>query len=195
MLPANCALAVSNKWHQVGPPSDWHAEAPLRYLLARQHYMLIDGAGLSENSAILAYVAALRPEAGLFPSWDDPRAQAESIGGMSFCSGTLHPIVRGIANPQRITTGETAGVRAMAIELAGKAFNQAENRLEANGWWLGEWSIVDVYLHWAFGVATANGFDPAPFPALTRLTERLSERASFRRMTEINQQARAALQG
>ena len=157
-------------------------------------YLLIDGQGLSENSAILAYVAALRPQAGLFPDWDDSRARAESIGGMSFCAGTLHPIVRGLANPQRITTGETAGVRAMAMELAGKAFKLAENRLEAHGWWLGEWSIVDVYLQWAFGLATNNGFDPAPFPALTGLTERLSQRPAFRRMIEINQQSRAALQ-
>ena len=163
--------------------------------LGKVPYLLIDGAGLSENSAILAYIAALRPEAGLFPSWDDPRARAESIGGMSFCAGTLHPIVRGIANPQRVTMGETAGVREMAVELAGKAFKQAETRLETRGWWLGQWSIVDVYLHWAFGVATASGFDPAPYPALARLTARLSERPAFCRMVEINQQVSAALQG
>ena len=163
--------------------------------LGKVPFMLIDGDGLAENSAILSYVAALRPEAGLFPSWDDPRARADSIGGMSFCSGSLHPIVRGLANPQRMTTGETAGVREMATELAGKAFKQAEHRLQARGWWLGEWSIVDVYLHWAFGVATKNGFDPAPFPALAGLTGLLSERPAFRRMLEINQHAHASLQG
>ena len=158
-------------------------------------YLLIDGVGLAENSAILTYVAALRPAAGLFPSWDDPRMRAESVGGMSFCSGTVHPAVRGIANPQRLTTGETAGVKDKATELAGKAFKQAEYRIAERGWWLGEWSIVDVYLHWAFGVATNNGFDTAPFPELVRLSDRLTERASFRRMQQVNQQARDVLKG
>ena len=158
-------------------------------------YLLIDGVGLAENSAILTYVAALRPAAGLFPSWDDPRIRAESVGGMSFCSGTVHPAVRGIANPQRLTTGETAGVKEKATELAAKAFKQAEYRIAERGWWLGEWSIVDVYLNWAFGVAMNNGFDTAPFPELLRLTERLTERPSFQRMLEVNQQARDALKG
>jgi glutathione S-transferase len=158
-------------------------------------YLLIDGVGLAENSAILTYVAALRPGAGLFPTWDDPRMRAESVGGMSFCAGTIHPAVRGLANPQRLTTGETAGVKEKATELAGKAFKQAEYRIAARGWWLGEWSIVDVYLHWAFGVAIANSFDTAPFPELVRLTDRLSERPAFRRMLDVNQQARTTLKG
>ena len=158
-------------------------------------YLLIDGEGMAENSAILTYIAALRPAAGLFPSWDDPRMRAESVGGMSFCSGTLHPAARGLANPQRLTTGETDGVRARATELLGKGFKQAEYRIANRGWWLGEWSIVDVYLHWVFSVATKNGFETAPYPELARLTERLSERAAFRRMLDINAHNRTALAG
>ena len=150
---------------------------------------------MAENSAILTYIAALRPAAGLFPSWDDPRMRAESVGGMSFCSGTLHPAARGLANPQRLTTGETDGVRARATELLGKGFKQAEYRIANRGWWLGEWSIVDVYLHWVFSVATKNGFETAPYPELARLTERLSERAAFRRMLDINAHNRTALAG
>lgn len=158
-------------------------------------YLVIDGEGLAENAAILTYIAALRPAVELFPAQDDPRMRAEAVGGMSFCSGTLHPAVRGIVNPQRLTTGETDGVRAKATELLGKGFKQAEYRIASRGWWLGEWSIVDVYLHWAFATAANKGFDTAPFPELVRLTERLSERAAFRRMQEINAQNRAALAG
>ena len=163
--------------------------------LGKVPYLLIDGEGLSENAAILAYIAAIRPDAGLFPAGDDPRIHAEGIGGMSFCGGTLHPIIRGIANPQRMTNGEQAPVREKSIELANKAFKQAESRLAKRGWWLGEESIVDVYLHWTFGVACNNNFDATPFPQLARLTERLSERPAFRRMLEINQQARDAMKG
>ena len=162
--------------------------------LSKVPFLVIDGVGLGENSAILAYVAALCPAAGLFPGGSDPRMRGEVVGGMSFCSGTLHPAARALANPQRLTTGETAGVRERGFELLTKGFKQAEGQMAARGWWLGEWSIVDVYLQWVFGVATKNGFDAAPYPELARLTERLSERPAFRRMLSINDQAQASLQ-
>ena len=69
---------------------------------------------------------------------------------MSFCGGTLHPIVRGLANPARLTTGDGDGVREQSRYLATKSFGYAERRLAERGWWLGTVSIVDVYLNWAF---------------------------------------------
>ena len=155
--------------------------------------LVIDGVALSENTAILTYISLLRPEAGLFPASDDPRLRAEAVGGLSFCGATLHPAVRGILNPQRLTTGDGAPVREKSIQLAGKAFAEAEKRLIERDWWLGQWSIVDVYLNWAFGVARSGGFDTSPFPQLERLRTRLSERASFARMLERDAEARAAL--
>lgn len=155
--------------------------------------LVIDGETLTENAAILVYIDALRPEAGLLPSDGSPRGRAETIAGLSFCSGTLHPQIRGILNPQRITGGDTAPVREKSIELATKSFSHAEKRIAAKGWWLGQWSIIDVYLQWAFSIAEKGGFDTAPYPQLMALRDRLSERAAFRRMLEIGEQSRAAL--
>jgi glutathione S-transferase len=157
--------------------------------LGKVPYLLIDGVGLGENAAVLSYIALLRPEAHLLPSPTDARQWAEAVGGMSFCGGTLHPAVRGIANPIRLTTGDIEGVRERATELANKAFKQANKRIGERGWWLGDWSIVDVYLHWAFEVATNRGLDAAPFPHLSALTERLMERPSFARMMGLKQRA------
>ena len=161
--------------------------------LGKVPLLMIDGEPLSENAAILTYISALKPDAGLFPSGDDARMRAEGVGGMSFCGGTLHPIVRGLANPQRLTTGEGAPVREKSTELANKSFKQAEQRLAARGWWLGEGSIVDVYLNWAFGVARKAGFDTAPFPLLDSLAAGLGEQPAFALMQEIDAQARAKL--
>lgn len=155
--------------------------------------LVIDGAPLTENAAILVYIASLRPAAGLFPPSFDPRAIAEAQGGLSFCGGTLHPIVRGIFNPGRLTTGDIDGVRARATELGIKAFGEAERRLAERGWWLGTWSIVDVYLNWAFSVASAGGFDTAPYPHLTGLKERLMARPAFARMMAGEAEARETL--
>lgn len=161
--------------------------------LGKVPHAVIDGVGLSENSAIITYLAMLRPDAGIFPRRDGPLALAETIGGLSFVGGTLHPIVRGLANPQRVTTTDGEGVREMSHKLATRCFAEVEARLTERGWFLGEPSIVDVYLRWALGVAEAGGFDLAAFPRLGNLTDRLRQLPAFVRMLQINEMLRVGL--
>lgn len=161
--------------------------------LGKVPLLLIDGEALSENAAILTYIAALRPEAGLFPVDPSPRLRAEAIGGMSFCGGTLHPQIRGLANPGRLTDGDVEPVRDKARALVKKSFAYAEQRLGSNGWWLGPWSIVDVYLSWAFTVARHAPFDITPFPLLAGHADRMADIPAFQRMREIDAEARKTL--
>ena len=161
--------------------------------LGKVPLLSIDGVPLTENAAILTYIAALRPEAGLFPDRADPRSRAEVVGGMSFVGGTLHPNVRGVANPQRMTTGDVEPVRECSSKLLAKAFAHAEKRIAANGWWLGERSLIDVYVNWAFSVAKVARFPVEAFPVLDGLAERLMEWPAFARMQEIEAQSIAAL--
>jgi glutathione S-transferase len=142
--------------------------------------LVIDGDPLTENAAILTYIAALRPEAGLFPTDPSPRVRADIAGGLSFCGGTLHPTIRGIANPSRMTTGDGAPVRSISPA-------------PARGWWLDEPSIVDVYLNWALSVARNAGFDVSELPLLATLRDRLMERPAFARMQEIEAESRTKL--
>jgi glutathione S-transferase len=145
--------------------------------------LLIDGVPLTENAAILTYIAGLRPKAELLPDDGTPAGRADLVGGLVFCAGTLHPQVRGIANPQRLTTGDGAPVREKATALAGKSFSEADRRIADRGWWLGQASVIDVYLNWAFITACRGGFASAPFPALAALAGRLAAgRPAFRRM-------------
>lgn len=155
--------------------------------------LVIDGVVLTENAAIQSYIAALRPKAGLFPQDGSPLTIGRQQAGLSFCGGTLHPIVRGLANPARITEGEPEGVRKKSIYLANKSFGYAEARIAAGGWWLDDWSLVDVYLNWAVSVAVSTGFDFTQFPALTSLRTRLMERPAFQRMLAIDDQSTATL--
>jgi glutathione S-transferase len=155
--------------------------------------LVIDGVVLTENAAIQTYLAALRPQAGLFPSDDSPLAAGRRQAGLSLCGGTLHPIVRGLANPLRITDGDPEGVRRKSVALATKSFGFAEACIAETGWWFEQWSLVDVYLNWAVSLAAGAGFDFAPFPTLASLRSRLCELPAFRRTLEIEAQSKADL--
>ena len=169
--------------------ADYKAISPLGKVPA----LVVDGEVLTENAALLVYIAALHPEAGLFPANPTPRQLSDAQAGLSFVCGTLHPQVRGLANPQRLTTGNTEGVRERSTELAAKSFAYAEARLAARGWWLDEGSIVDVYVNWAFNVARINGLDVSAYPLLCGLAQRLSARPGFARMQAIEAESKAKL--
>jgi glutathione S-transferase len=155
--------------------------------------LTIGGVVLTENAAIQTYIAALRPQAGLFPENPSPLAAARQQAGLSFCGGALHPTVRGMVNPQRITDGDPEGVRRKSMELAKKSFAYAEKHLAETGWWLDQWSLVDVYLNWAISVARSTGFDFTPYPTLESLRLRLSKLQAFGRMLKIDEQSHATL--
>ena len=155
--------------------------------------LVADGEVLTENAALLVYVDALRPEAGIFPPRETPAVAAEIQKGLSFCSGTLHPIVRGLANPVRFTTGPVEGVRERSTELAHQSFGYAAERILKKGWWFDEWSIIDIYLVWNFFVACHAGFDGSALPALQDLQARCLERECFAVVFSDDMQRRAAL--
>lgn len=144
---------------------------------------------VTENAAILTYIHGLAPDAGLFPAADAPITAARRQAGLSFCGGNLHPIVRGLANPSRLTDGDGEPVRAKARTLAKKSFGFADRLLAQNGWWLGEWSIIDVYLDWAMSVARNAGYDLSAYPALDGLRYRLMDHPAYARMQDVNERA------
>jgi glutathione S-transferase len=153
----------------------------------------VDGTIIVENSAIQTYIAALRPEAGLFPDATTPLDLARRQSGLSFCAANLHPIVRGLFNPARLTTGDETGVRTRAAELADTSFAVAERQLAASGWWLGRWSMIDVYLDWALSIARRANYDLSRYPALAGLHERLMKRPAFVKAMTIEAEQEAVL--
>ncbi|MDB5714130.1 MAG: gst [Sphingomonadales bacterium] len=152
-----------------------------------------EGTIITENAAILTYIAALCPDARLFPVATSPLELAERQSGLSFCGGTLHPIVRGIAAPHRLTDGEVEPVYSRATALAEKNFAFAERRIAERGWWLGEWSLIDFYLNWALQTARRGGYDLARFPQLEGLHDRLMNRPAFARVMDMEEKSISTL--
>ncbi len=84
--------------------------------------------------------------------------------------------------PSRLTDGDTRGVRNKGISLLAETMEAVEDRLAPGTWWYGaDWSIVDVYLCWAYSLAESTGFPLASFPSVITHRANVRERPGFQR--------------
>jgi glutathione S-transferase len=142
----------------------------------------VDGKLLTENAAILAYLDHGHPQAGLLPRSDDPLEAARGLSDIIWCSSTLHPEVRQVRAPQKWTLGDPTDIRADGLKKFAKECRYTSERVGDDGWWYGgAWSIVDVYLYWAYSTAEKGGFPLNDYPRLVAHAERVRARPSFQR--------------
>lgn len=129
--------------------------------------LLVDGRLLTENGAILRWLNAEYPSAGLFPKAGSELETARQLSDLLWVSSGWHPYVRAVKVPFMWTTGDHAPVRQRGTELVSGVLRQLEQRLDGQDWWYGsQWSIVDTYLWWACINAEIGGFDLAPFAGI-----------------------------
>jgi len=142
----------------------------------------IDGHIMTENPAILVYLDRQYPDAKLLPSSADPIEANQGLVDLVWCGGTIHPIVRQIRNPIRFTKGNPEDVKADGFDKFTGEAQVFSERLSVNQWWYGEaWSIVDVYVYWAYSTAAKGDFPVSEYPGLLDHAERVRARPSFQR--------------
>ncbi len=128
------------------PDSPIHRVNPLGRVPALQ---LDDGTLITENSAILPYLADLAPQAGLFAAaGSQERAQIQSWIG--YLTSEVHVGgFRPLNRPERYSADEAAhpGIRAQAAEQLHQALAHVDRHLQGRQWLVGErYSIADAYL-------------------------------------------------
>jgi glutathione S-transferase len=79
--------------------------------------LLVDGALLTENAAILTWIDATYPDAKLFPHTDNAFDKAKQLSVLFWLSSVWHPSVRAMKMPMRWTMGEEAPVRERGRDL------------------------------------------------------------------------------
>ena len=142
--------------------------------------MRVGSVSMTENAAILSFIDHQHPGARLLPHSDDPAQEMQGLIDLIWCSGGLHPNVRQIRAPQRMTSGDVAGVVADGKDKFTRECAMLDERLSGGRWWYGaDWSIVDVYLNWLYGTAEKGGFDLSPYPNIVAHSERVRARPSF----------------
>src|SRR5712672_2798469 len=151
--------------------------------------LVVDGEPLTENVAILAWLAERFPEAGLLPGTDDSLARARLISDLAYCASGLHPIVTRLRIPQFFcdTPDGSRRVFDMAEVAMRPNFELIDRRLADNRWWYGDrWSIVDAYINWVWFRVTGTQFDGAAHPNLGRHDAEMKLRPAVTRALAIS---------
>ena len=147
--------------------------------------LLIDGAPLTENVAILRWLNETYPEAGLLPAAANALEAHRQTADIAFFSATVHPLVTRIAMPIKFIEDKALSfeiVRPMGIKDMRGVMQMINARLEDGPWWYGEaWSVLDGYLYWVWTRCTGVGFPEADFPNIQQHKALMDERPAVQR--------------
>jgi glutathione S-transferase len=140
--------------------------------------LVTDKGVLTENPAILAFVAQSFPEARLAPL-DDAFAFAQVQAFNSYLCATVH-VAHAHLNRGYRWADDSAAIAAMrkkAPQSIGECFELIEREMLAGPWVMGErYTICDPYLFTVARWLEDDGVDPALFPKVRDHRQRMSER-------------------
>ena len=158
---------------------------------------LLDGNGLlTENQAILTYIADQVPHKNLLPPVGDPE-RYRAHEWMNFCATKLHTYSRAIFRPSAYsdTNDEAAlhDIRAHGVSMIQAACPLVESKLDSREWAVGQhFGVVDAYLFimYLWSRDSRMGASIPACPNWKALAKRVSERVSGKTILEIELAAR-----
>lgn len=152
--------------------------------LGRVPALAVDGAVLTENAAILAYIAQRYPEARLAPI-GDPLAFARVQAFNIFLASTVHPYHSHGVRGSR-WADDPAAIEAMRAKMpanVASSFELIEREWLVGPWVLGEtYSICDPYLFTLARWLEGDTVDPTRFPKVEAHRRRMAERPAVRKV-------------
>jgi len=140
---------------------------------------------LTEAPAILRYIAARHPAAGLWP-WD-PREEARCAEWLNWLSSTIQPAFVHVRRAARYASNPHAieDVAVTGKKNAHELWRKVEEKIGRGPWALGErYSVADALLlvYWIWGRGPVLGFDMAnEFPQWSTHARRLGARPAVQR--------------
>ncbi|MFY9892555.1 MAG: glutathione binding-like protein [Xanthobacteraceae bacterium] len=133
---------------------------------------LDDGSLLSENAAVLQYIAARYPQAELAPRDDIERARLQQW--LCFIGTELH---KGLFIPL-FDQKAPDGTRAHTLKKYESRLNYLDNHLTGREFLLDRFSVADAYLYTILNWTVPTRVDLAPWSAIKAYHERLQKRPS-----------------
>ncbi len=100
---------------------------------------------LSENVAILTYIARTHPQAKLMP--EDPEGMAKCLSLLGWFASSVHIAFAHVARPERYTGEESAlaGLKAKGRETYFGYMKDIDGMLAGRDYLLGQYSVADNY--------------------------------------------------
>lgn len=148
----------------------------------------VDGKIITENTAILTYLARQFPKANLLPA--DPVEEARCISTMAWFSNIVHPSYQRYMRPERFADGEAA--QATVKESGRKSFwancQEIDALLKGNDWMMGkQFTVADGYALVFYGWGVRGEFPMKELAAYTAWKERMLKRPAVRKILESEQ--------
>jgi len=146
--------------------------------------LLTERGVITENPAILAYIAQAHPEAKLAPL-DDPFAFAELQAFMSYLCSTVH-----VAHAHRVRGARWAddpaaheSMKKKVPQSVGACFDLIERTMFRGPWTMGDaYTVADPYLFTLARWLESDSIDPTRFPRVLDHRNRMAERPAVKRV-------------
>ncbi|HET6619912.1 MAG TPA: glutathione S-transferase N-terminal domain-containing protein [Dongiaceae bacterium] len=192
--PGSCALASHIALEEAGADYTAHRmdlragdQRKPEYLSVnpkgRVPALVTDRGILTENPAILAFVAQSFPKARLAPL-DDPFAFAQAQSFNAYLCATVHVAHSHGRRGYRWADYETSfeDMRRKVPETVGACFDLIEREMLKEPWVMGEaYSICDAYLFTLAEWLESDGLDPKRFPKVLDHRTRMYDRPAVKR--------------
>lgn len=145
-----------------------------------------DSGVVTENLAIMAFIARLKPELSLLP--DSPWELGQCLSFMSWLGSTVQIARRQFKKPSRFTDDERAhgAIKEFGALKFRDYLAQIEQRFRNGGpWVMGErYSVADGYALVIYHWAVLDELNMALYPNFTNHKQRLLERQAVRTVLE-----------
>ena len=197
--PGACSMASHIGLEETGAP---YQEKPT--LLAKQEQkteaylkinprgkvpaLSVDGNVITENAAILTYLARRFPEKQLMPA--DPVEEARCIATMAWFSNIVHPSYQRYSRPERFAEGEAAqaAVKEMGRKSFWANFQEIDSLLRGKNWIMGDqYTVADAYALVFYGWGVRGGFPMNELSAYTAWKDRMLKRPTVRKILDSEQ--------
>jgi glutathione S-transferase len=143
--------------------------------------LLVDGGVLTENIAILRFIAGLAPE--LWP--DDGWSQALCFSRMAWFASSVHIAFRQTRRPERFASDPLAfdAVRDAGHAAFRAALSETDGMLRGREWIVGDrFSVTDAYALVFYEWGLSNKYDMSALPSFTAFRDRCVARPAVDRV-------------
>lgn len=153
--------------------------------------LMVDGESLTENVAILQWVARNFRDARLLPEGMD---EFRAISLMSWCASGIHPTLTPNVMPQKYCDlpDTEDNVRQCARKVMHENFAIAEDLLDGREWFFDHFTIPDIYFFWCFRRAKLFEIDVSSYQSCNAHFERISDRESVQKLLAFEAETLAA---